>query len=402
MKIVADANIPFVRECFSSIADVETLSGRDMTSEAVANADALLVRSITPVNEQLLSGSSVRFVATATIGFDHVDLDYLDRAGIGFASAPGSNANSAAEYIIAALLELSQRLSIRLEGKSIGVVGAGNVGSRVAAKCEGLRMKVLRNDPPLARLVGSVPVRAYEDERLTASLQTDVKYVPLEALFDCDFVTFHTPLTRDGIDKTFHLADEAFFTSLKPGAIVLNASRGAVVDSIALAAATEAGRLQAVVLDVWEGEPNIDVDLLKKVDLGSPHIAGYSLDGKIGGLIMIYEAVCKHFGLTPEHTAADFLPAPTVPEIDLSGADENDEALLAQAASTVYSIAADDVALRKIESEPVDQRGKYFDTLRKNYPVRREFHNTTVILNDPNSTLAAKLKGIGFAIRKTQ
>ncbi len=161
MKIVADANIPFVRECFSSVGEVEVLSGRDITAPKVAQADALLVRSITPVNEELLRGSAVRFVGTATIGFDHVDLDYLERNRIGFASAPGSNANSAAEYIMAALLEVGRKHQIPLEGKSIGVIGVGNVGSRVARKCEALGLHVRRNDPPLAASNRRRAVRAY-------------------------------------------------------------------------------------------------------------------------------------------------------------------------------------------------------------------------------------------------
>jgi len=198
MKIIADANIPFVRECLSSVGDVRVLGGREITPEVVADADALLVRSITPVNEQLLGGSRVRFVGTATIGFDHVDVAYLERSSVGFASAPGSNANSAAEYVIAALLEVARRRGLRLEGKSIGVIGVGNVGSRVARKCEALGMEVRRNDPPVQRKTG------------------DPQYVPIEALYDCDFITIHTPLTREGIDKTFHLADAGFFSRLRP------------------------------------------------------------------------------------------------------------------------------------------------------------------------------------------
>ena len=378
MKIVADANIPFVEACFSSIAEVTVVDGRDMTPAVVADADALLVRSITPVNEVLLAGSAVRFVGTATIGFDHVDRDYLHAQHIGFTSAPGSNANSAAEYIIAALLAVGQRQGRRLEGKSIGVVGVGNVGSRVARKCEALGMRVLRNDPPLQRQTGS-PV-----------------YVPLEALYDCDFVTFHTPLTLDGIDKTFHLADEAFFAALKEGAVLLNASRGAVVDSQALKAAIDDDRLGAVVLDVWEGEPNLDVELLDQVTFGSPHIAGYSFDGKIAGLIMVYRAVCEYFGLEPKREAADFLPAPDVPEIELGAVPEDDEVALAQAVARVYSIARDDANLRPVAQEPPEKRGTFFDALRKDYPVRREFQNTTVSVDEPAGPVVRKLLGIGF------
>jgi len=382
MKIVADVNIPFVRECFLSVGDVEVLSGRDITPRVIADADALLVRSITPVNEALLSGSRVRFVATATIGFDHVDLDYLNERNIGFASAPGSNANSAAEYIIAALLEVGRKHGIPLEGKSIGVVGVGNVGSRVARKCEALGMRVLRNDPPLQRQTG------------------DPKYVPIESLYDCDFLTIHTPLTHEGIDKTFHLADAGFFSSLKPGVVFLNASRGAVVDTKALKAAIRTGRLRAVVLDVWEGEPDIDTELLEMVDLGTPHIAGYSLDGKIAGMTMIYRAFCDYFHLQPRFDARDFLPAPEVPRLELHTAGLADEELLARAAEQVYSVRRDDQDLRRIVDQPPDKRGRFFDALRKNYPVRREFHNTTVVLDETREALARKLRGIEFKVEE--
>ncbi len=380
MKIIADANIPHVAECFSSIGEVHTLSGRDIKNNIIADADILLVRSITPVFADLLKGSKVRFVATATIGFDHVDVDYLRRNSIGFASAPGSNANSAAEYVIAAILEIAQKHNITLEGKSIGVVGVGNVGSKVAKKCKALGMEVLLNDPPLYR-------------------QTDdPKYLPLQDLYNCDFLTFHTPLTFDGIDKTFHLADEDFFKSLKKGCIFINASRGAVTDSNALEESINTKRLKAIALDVWENEPNIDVKLLEKVDLGSPHIAGYSLDGKIAGLIMIYNSVCEYFGLKSEHDISDFLPEPEVKKIETKDESQNEQAIIHNTVSKVYSIKRDDENLRQVRKEPSQNVGKFFDQLRKNYPVRREFQNTKVIVKDINSSLAKKLHGIGFKV----
>jgi erythronate-4-phosphate dehydrogenase len=380
MKIVADANIPHVRKCFSSVGDVQVVGGRDITRATVAEADALLVRSITRVNEELLSGSQVRFVGTATIGFDHVDVDYLTRQGIGFASAPGSNANSAAEYVIAGLLQIVRRHAIELEGKSIGVIGVGNVGSRVATKCEALGMQVLRNDPPLQRETG------------------DLAYVPIEALYDCDFITIHTPLTREGPEKTYHLADARFLSSLRSGVMFVNASRGAVVDSQALKSAIRAGRLRSTILDVWEGEPDIDVDLLERVDLGTPHIAGYSLDGKIAGMIMIYRALCTHFQLESQFDVGDFLPEPAVPHLALEGDAGSDERLLAHAVARVYDIERDDTNLRRIVTETAPRRGPFFDGLRKNYPVRREFHNTVVALAAPQATLVAKLRGIGFGV----
>ena len=380
MKIIADANIPFVLECFSSIGDVEAVGGREITRDVVADADVLLVRSITPVFADLLTGSKVRFVATATIGFDHIDLDFLRRNCIGFASAPGSNANSAAEYVVAALLEIGHRHKISLEGKSIGVIGVGNVGSRVAQKCRALGMEVLLNDPPLYR-------------------QTDdAKYLPIQELFDCDFITFHTPLTFEGIDKTFHLADEDFFNALKTGCVFVNASRGSVVDGAALKSAIQAGRLRAVALDVWENEPNIETELLEMVDIGTPHIAGYSLDGKIAGMIMIYKSACEFFGIEPEFDIEDFLPEPDVKTIELNPNPENQQDALLETVRKVYSIDRDDMRLRQVLHEPAGKKGKLFDNLRKNYPVRREFQNTEVIIHDTGDSPAKKLSGIGFKV----
>jgi erythronate-4-phosphate dehydrogenase len=380
MKIIADANIPFVKKCFSSIGDVEVVGGREITREIVADADVLLVRSITPVFADLLTGSKIRFVATATIGFDHIDVGFLRHNYIGFASAPGSNANSAAEYVISALLEIGQKHEICLEGKSIGIIGVGNVGSRVAKKCEALGMKVFLNDPPLYR-------------------QTDdAKYLPIQELFDCDFITMHTPLTFEGIDKTFHLADGNFFESLKKNCVFINASRGGVVDSEALKAAIQSGRLRAAVLDVWENEPKIETALLEMVDIGTPHIAGYSLDGKIAGMIMIYKSVCEYIGIEPKFDAVNFLPEPEVKVVEISESPTDQQNAVSQAVRKVYNINRDDTTLRGISDEPAEKRGKFFDKLRKTYPVRREFQNTEVILANNKSNLAEKLRGIGFKV----
>ena len=379
MKIVADGNIPFVKECFSSVGEVEIAGGREITAVVVADADALLVRSITRVDSGLLAGSSVKFVGTATIGVEHVDRDYLRQAGIGFASALGSNANSVAEYIVAALLSIAKKKGLRLEGKSIGIVGAGNVGSKVAEKAKAIGLKVLLNDPPLKRATG------------------DAKYLELEELFGCDFITLHTPLTFEGVDKTFHLADEGFFKSLGDGCVFLNTARGGVVDTAALKAAIKSGRLGAVVLDVWEGEPNIDVELLRMVDLSTPHIAGYSFDGKVGGMIMIYRAMCEHFGFEVKFNAGDFLAKPEVPQIKVESGGDEQEAIR-QVVQQVYVINRDDFNTREIAMVDGGERGKFFDELRKNYPVRREFGNTKVVLDKAEKSLVTKLGGIGFKI----
>ena len=367
-------------ECFSSIGEVEVVSGRDMTPNVVTDADALIVRSITRVNADLLADSKVRFVGTATIGFDHIDIEYLSRNNIGFASAPGSNANSAAEYVIAALLNIAKQYEINLEGKSIGIIGVGNVGSRVAKKCEALGIMTYLNDPPLQRQTG------------------DSKYLPIEQLFDCDFITLHTPLAFEGEDKTFHLANERFFKSLKTGCIFFNASRGGVVVSSDLKAAIKEGKLQAAALDVWEKEPNIDIELLEMVDIGTPHIAGYSLDGKIAGMTMIYKAACEYFGLDAKYDISSFLPEPAVPELNIDPKSNSEQDILLSAVERIYDIKTDDTRLRQIVEKSMEQRGMFFDHLRKTYPVRREFQNTNVAVDDRNSGLAKKLKGIGFLL----
>jgi erythronate-4-phosphate dehydrogenase len=381
MKIVADANIPFVNDCFSSIGEVEVVPGREITSKIVADADVMLVRSITRVDSDLLTGSSIRFVGTATIGFDHIDTGFLLSNNIGFASAPGSNANSAAEYVVAALLSVARKDKVQLEGKSIGIVGVGNVGSKVEKKAKALGMKVYLNDPPLKHQTG------------------DAKYLPLEELFGCDFITLHTPLTFNGIDKTFHLADERFFQSLKPECIFINTSRGAVADTAALKETIKSGKLGIVVLDVWENEPNIDIELLRIVDLSTPHIAGYSLDGKVAGMIMIYRAVCEHFGLEAKYDIGDFLPEPDVGELKVDPNTGQEQNVIHQIVQEVYAINRDDFNTREIAMVPEGERAKFFDDLRKNYSVRREFQNTEIVFERPCESLAAKLGGIGFKVR---
>jgi len=386
MKIVADENIPFVQECFSSIGEVEVVPGREMRAETIRGAEVLLVRSITKVGPDLLGGSKVKFVGTATIGYEHIDVDYLQKNNIGFASAPGSNANSVAEYVVAALLAVGKKHKIQLEDKSIGVVGVGNVGSRVEQKVRALGMIPVLNDPPLRRATG------------------DSKYRSLEELFDCDFITLHPPLTVGGIDKTFHLADGRFFDSLRDGCIFINTARGACMDSADLIDAIFYGELgMRTVIDVWENEPNINMDLLRVVDISTPHIAGYSLDGKVAGMMMIYEAMCKYFGTEPVKRIEDFLPEPEVAGIIIDDVSGDVQQKLHETVQQVYAIGRDDFNTREIAMVPEGERGKFFDDLRKNYPVRREFQNTKIeFATEGTENLSKKLKGIGFKIVNSQ
>jgi len=380
MKIIADENIPFVEECFLSLGDVTAVPAGEITTDAVHNVDVLLVRSVTKVDENLLNKSRVKFVGSATSGFEHVDIEFLQTKGVGFAYAPGSNANSVAEYVVAALLALAKKHKFQLQGKTIGIIGAGRIGSKVADKAAALGMKVLLNDPPLHRQTN------------------DPKYLPLDEFTDCDFITMHTPLTFEGIDKTFHLADEAFFDSLKEGAFFINTARGPVADTKALKTAIRSGKLAGAVVDVWENEPNIDNELLLKADLSTPHVAGYSLDGKVAGLMMIYEAARKYFGIEPKCTADDFLPAPETGQITIDPDTGTEQNIIGDTIQRVYVINRDDFNTREILIVPPEQRAKWFNDLRADYPVRREFQNTQIVFTQPCDSLATQLNGIGFRV----
>jgi len=390
LRILADENIPLVREAFGQLGDVHLLPGRALSATTVRDADVLLVRSVTPVNAALLDGSRVRFVGTATIGTDHVDEDYLRRRGIRFAYAPGSNADSVADYVTAALIEVAARLHMTLRGRSLGVVGVGNVGSRVVRRALALGMSVLKNDPPLARVT------------------SDPTYLPLDALMECDFVTLHVPLTRAGQDATYHLFDAGLLRQLKRGAVLINTARGAVVDNGALLAVLQSGHLAAAVLDVWENEPDIRAELLERVTIGTPHIAGYSLDGKVNGTVMLHRALCEFLGVRDEwrpeiHVAPpeDAVIELTAPAVATSSEPSADACLAAVATAVrhVYDIWRDDAALRCILNLPPHQRPQYFDRLRKEYPVRREFSRYTVCLRiNVCPETAQVLEGLGFRV----
>jgi len=379
MQIVADANIPLLDEAFGPVGAVRALPADAITPDAVADADALLVRSVTRVDGALLDESRVRFVATATIGLDHVDTAYLDHRNIGFASAQGSNARSVAEHVLAALCVLARRTGRDLFGLTVGIVGVGNVGGRLARMLEGLGIRVLRNDPPLAR-------------------QTDDPiYVPLDALAEADVITFHVPLTRTGRDATHHMVSADLIARLKPGVWLVNTARGAVAGTDALAGAVDAGRLGALVCDVWEGEPAIPVRLLQRADLATPHVAGYSYDGKVNGTRMVLGAFAEHFGLERDWDPAPLMPPPEHPRVDIPAGAGAQEAL-GRAVRAAYDIEADDRRLRAMGDRPENDRPTYFKTLRREYPVRREFPETTAVLTETDAAVAETLAAAGFGV----
>ena len=369
MKIVADENIPFVKEAFKNIGEVSTYAGRDMSPDKVKDAEVLLVRSITKVNEKLLSGSKVRFVGTATIGVDHIDTDYLTKNNIAFSSAPGSNAESVAQYVTSVLLNLLKAKCEEISGKTIGVVGVGNTGSRVARNAEAMGMNVLLNDPPLERRTG------------------DPKYLPINDLFEADFISLHVPLTKEGIDATYHLVDEDFLGKMKSGSVLINSSRGAVVDNKVLLSALKNKTISDSVLDVWENEPDISIELLNSVEIGTPHIAGYSYDGKVRGTEMLYSALCDFLDVEKIWDPEVLMPKPDVPSLKINISDKSETEILFEAVTAVYDVKGDDKNLRKTVDLSQEERKLYFDKLRKQYPIRREFDKTKVILDPPDEKL---------------
>ncbi len=380
MIIVADENMPFAREAFSLLGKVRLVPGRQITPDILADCDILAVRSVTRVDESLLAGSPVRFVGTATIGTDHVDTACLERAGIGFSWAPGCNAVSVAEYVVAALFELAGRKNFRLREKGLGIIGVGNVGSRVESRAKALGMKVILNDPPLRDKTG------------------DPKYRDLDEALGADIVTLHVPLEKGTPYPTYHMVDPKFIKQLKPDAILINTSRGAVVDSNALAEGLDSGRIGAAVLDVWEGEPDIAINLMEKAEIATPHIAGYSYDGKARGTQMIYEAACRYFGREPEWDPKAFLPPPDRERLKLDGKLSLAEELTGKLVAESYDIINDDRALRKIAEVAPEERGAYFDRLRREYPVRREWASRIVELSVELVELKPVFEELGFRV----
>ena len=380
MRIVVDQRIPFVEEAFGPFGEVAKYDSSALDNVAVKNADALLVRSETKVDEKLLAGSKLKFVGTATIGTDHVDVDYLNRQGIEFASAPGCNSNAVVQYVFSALFTLAERFGSRLEGKTLGVVGVGNIGSKIVHVGRSLGMRVLQNDPPLARLTG------------------DSCFVPLDDLMGADFITVHVPYTKSGPDATHHLFDEKRLSMLARGAVLINSSRGAVVDNQALKTALSRGAPGNAVLDVWEKEPNIDTELLSKCAIGTQHIAGYSIDGKVNATRMIYEAFCGYYELEKSWDSASVINPPEDPVITVEAGYSYPEAVISKAVRKCYDITKDDELLRKISALKEDERGPYFKGLRGKYVFRYEFSNMTVVLPRRDKILSDALEAFKFKV----
>ena len=379
MKIVADRQIPFVEQAFSTLGEVVLSEGRKITPKLVAAADILLVRSVTPVTAGLLKGSRARFVASATSGIDHVDLEYLKTANIGFAAAQGSNAQAVVEYVLSSLMVLAGQQGFDLQNKTAGIIGCGQVGSRLRSSLTTLGIKCLANDPPLQDSTG------------------DPGYCDLPEIMTADIVSLHIPLTDTGLYPTRNLVNEKFLAGMKPDAILINTSRGGVIHESALKQYLKQHAGFSVVLDVWEHEPQIDMELLPLAAIATPHIAGYSTDAKLRATEMIFAAVCDYLGFGHTWQPVRDIFVQTRQHIRLD-TEMSDVEAIQMAILAHYDVRSDAAALRRALEIDRQKTGYYFDELRRNYPVRREFPATTISLPAGRDKLSGILAHLGFTV----
>ena len=380
MNIIADENIPFLEPFFSAFGVIEKLPGREIDAEAVKNADILLVRSITNIDAALLDKSSIRFVGSATIGVDHVDCQYLKDRGIQFVNAPGCNADSVVQYVLSALLHLSRFYQLDIASKTVGIIGCGNIGSRLKHSLEALNISYKVYDPLLS-------------QQQTGSQSS------FDEVIGCDIVTLHVPISKTGSYPTHHMINRNVLERMSADTVLINSSRGAVIDNQALLQSLiDCPRL--VVLDVWENEPDIEWQLLDHLTIATPHIAGYSAEGKARGTEMLYQAVAGWLDADANIKLSDLLPAGAIKKVELSQQISEPIAALDAALDNCYRIESDDRRLRMAREQ--SDRNQQFDLLRKNYSGRRDFSALTIELSEKNCTqrLATSLEHLGFPVAK--
>lgn len=373
IRIVADDKIPFLQGAFEEVARIRYVSGSKISRSDLMEADALITRTRTHCNEDLLAGTPVRFIATATIGHDHMDTAYFKAQGIDWTNAPGCNSSSVQQYLVSTLLYLIQHRQLKAEKLTLGVVGVGNVGRKVAAAAETLGMRVLLNDPPRKRI------------------EKDPKFLDLDrVLEEADVLSLHVPLNHGGRDNTFEMVDEVFIGKMKKGATLINTSRGVVIREDALLKAMERGDLSDVILDVFPEEPRINPALLEAITLGTPHIAGYSMDGKANGTSMSVQAVSRYFQLGLDNWLPEALPLPSSTELLADASSGKMHEVLWELFRETYDVTEDS---RKLKSDP-----EAFEHLRGNYPLRREPSVYSVRLFQGYEEIRTILEKLGFSV----
>ncbi len=373
MKFVIDDKIPYIRGVLEPFAQVVYAPGADIDRALVHDADGLIIRTRTKCNQQLLEGSRVKFIATATSGFDHIDQGFCRSQQIQWQNAPGCNAKSVEQYVATALVKLARKLGWSLAEKKLGVIGVGNTGSGVAKIAEFMGMSVLRNDPPRERAEG-----------LT-------QFVSLREIKDhADIISLHVPLNMSGQDKTLKLIDTDFINRCRNKICLINTSRGPVSDNKAIKTALSENKLTEAILDVWENEPNIDPQLMDQCFIATPHIAGYAHDGKLTGTQMSIRAISQFFGLNLNSRTGPTLPEFTTISIPIKVKELPLEEAMYQAIEATYHIMNDDKRLRTSPDTFEKQRG--------DYPLRREITSHTVQLSQSDPGWFKLFKELGFKL----
>lgn len=378
LKIVADENIPLLRRFFGELGDLTAKPGREINASDIQDADILLVRSVTQVNQSLLENSKVRFVGTCTAGLDHVDTEYLASNKIRFSSAPGANANSVVEYVLSSLSILADTHDFDFISATVGIVGHGNVGLLLAKRLRKLGVATKIYDPLI------------DDEGRELS--------SLNEVLACDVVTLHVPLTNDGDYPTKGMIGATELMSMSASQVLINTCRGGVVNESALKERLSEPDAPVVVLDVWENEPSIDTSLARQVYIGTPHIAGYSFDGKVAGTEMVYRGLCQFLGLPVRHSLGQFLEEPPLSRLSFTSSADTDWCMHT-AIRACFDVRHDHGQLMKTLHLQDDERAANFDALRKNYRCRREFSGVRIQLKNGDSDLFSKFKGLGFNIK---
>jgi erythronate-4-phosphate dehydrogenase len=371
LRIVADEKIPFLRGVLEPYAEVKYLPGSAISRQDVLHADALIVRTRTRCDKLLLEGTTVKFIATATIGDDHIDKVFCAKSGITWVNAPGCNASSVMQYMASVLVTIQKEKKVQFEKKTLGIIGVGHVGQLVQKLAGIFGMNVLLNDPPRQRAEG------------------DGQFTDLHQLLrQSDIITLHVPFTKEGTDKTLHLINDEALKLLKPAAWLINTSRGEIMDTRALKIALETKKIAGAVLDVWENEPEIDPELHKNVFIGTPHIAGYSADGKANGTAMAVRALSSFFSLPLTFWYPAVLPVPVNNLLLESDHFVSENDFFEQTVLHTYNVVEDSSRLRE---SPAD-----FEKLRNNYPVRREFTAYSFRQGSMSEELKEKLRLLGF------
>jgi erythronate-4-phosphate dehydrogenase len=370
VSVVADEAIPFLKGVTEPWCDISYAGGSDISPQMLAGTDALIVRTRTRCNRALLEGSSVSFIATATIGYDHIDTEYCHQNNIKWSSAPGCNSGSVMQYMVSAILHLTALSGVEPGQLTMGIVGAGHVGSKVAAAASALGMRVLINDPPRQRREGKSQFSALP-----------------KLLKESDMVSLHVPMKVTGQDSTFHLAGREFIASMKRGSILFNTSRGGVTDEEAVKRALWSGKLGGYVADVWNLEPAADQELIDMAMIATPHIAGYSADGKLNGTRMSLQALAAKFSIPLSLPGNEVLPVPSNNQIYLPAGHLSGTEMLTYLVNQTCNVSQES---RIFKSDP-----SKFELLRNNYPTRREFFAYTITGSHTAITSAKKL---GFSV----